>query len=169
MVSRNPTATHPARKATFGVPQRREMKPRETKSPAPRPAAGVAGAGTRVQAPAGRGARGREDAAQVCRRPPPRPARVSSPLGNPRGRNECSRAWVAMLTPTSRVPFSGSPAPLSPPFPPGPRARRTRLPGPRRVPAPASCTGTPVPAAHRAPGDAAAPAGTPRTPPSRAP
>lgn len=76
-----------------------------------------------------------------------------------------------MLTPTGRVPFSGCVARSEPAFLPLPPAHRGPFPapGPRRVPAPASCRENPAPAGHPAPAGAAAPATTPRTPPSRAP
>lgn len=75
-----------------------------------------------------------------------------------------------MLRPTGRVPFSGFPAGSEPAFPHLPPAHGApSSPRPRRVPAPASCTGNPGPAARPAPAGAAAPATSPRTPPSHAP
>lgn len=75
-----------------------------------------------------------------------------------------------MLRLTGRVPFCGSLAGSEPAFPHLPPAHGgPSCPGPRRVPAPASCTGNPGPAARPAPAGAGAPAASPRTPPSHAP
>lgn len=63
---------------------------------------------------------------------------------------------------------SAGPA-LSRPRPTARCARKTLPAGARRVPAPASCTESPAPAAHPARAGAAAPAATPRTLPSHAP
>lgn len=50
-----------------------------------------------------------------------------------------------------------------------PRPHLAFPPGPGQIPAPASCTGSPAPAALRAPAGAAARAASPTSPPSRAP